>query len=126
MSQAAASTHGLLGYREWRERLAEALDHRFFTVDYLDDIIWSGKAWLFANANAALLMEIRIYPTGAKAGAVICAAGDMREIINALKPAAEAHAKANGCICALVESREAWGRLLDDYTPYKICLHKEL
>lgn len=126
MTALVGTTHGLLGYRQWRDELASALDQRFYTADYLDDIVWSGRAKLFVSENAALLIEIRIYPTGARAGAVICAAGDVKEVIELLKPEAEGYAKSNGCICALIESREAWERLLRDYTPYKICLHKEL
>lgn len=116
-----------LDYLEWRDRLAEALDDRFYDAGHLDALVSGAKARFFFNDRAAILAEIRTYPTGARSVDGICAAGDLEGVLELIS-SAEEWGREEGCVCAFINSREAWQRILEPrgYTPYKICLHKEL
>ena len=58
----------------------------------------------------------------------LIAAGDRNEIVDELAPQAEELGRANGCVAAVVESREGWKRALKGrgYYPYQLTLRKEL
>ena len=115
-------------YPQWREAFASALDDRYYPIDWLDREVSSGRALFKETENAAIVAKIEDYPSGARAIVGICAAGDATEIIGALIPQAEALGKKLGCSSAFIDSREAWGRLLDGkgYVAYKSCIRKEL
>ena len=99
-------------YHPWRERFAEALDPRFYRIDHLDDIINHNLARLFTCREAALIVELRRYPTGAFDGHVLIAAADPAAVVNVLRPQAERWLHDIGAMGAMVESRPGWARLL--------------
>jgi hypothetical protein len=115
-------------YASWRERFAEALDDRFYSLEWLDNQVRGGRAILWSDEDAAILAEVRFYPTGAKDIHGLVAAGDMEAIATRLIPRAEEWAKAAGCIGAVIESREGWTRVLKSagYLPYQTAVRKEL
>ena len=104
------------------------MDPRFYSIEYLDWLVMTGRAGIWFSDNAALVCEIKVYPTGARAVAVVIAAGDKNEIVNELRPAAEAWGKDNGCTFSMVESREGWGHALKThgYEAFQRALVKEL
>ncbi|MDB5699723.1 MAG: hypothetical protein JWN69_2527 [Alphaproteobacteria bacterium] len=115
-------------YLRFRAGFAQAMDPRFYTIQYLDHLYLAGRAKLFSSTNAAILAEIKIYPTDAKAVHGLYATGKIKEITETLIPAAEEWGRANGCEHAFIDSRDAWQRLLkpSGFDTYKVALIKEL
>ena len=120
----------------WAPRFAEALDPNLYTLDYLTALVGMMKAQVWFGADAAIVTEIRTYPTGARVIHGLVAAVDpgsapgagLREIVEVLVPRAEAWARSIGCILAIVESRPAWVRVLKQYgyEPHQQAVRKEL
>lgn len=116
------------GYCEFRDKFAEVIDARYFPMEWLDQRILDGRAHFFRSEHAALIVELRLYPGGAKDLHALIAAGDRDEIIGEIAPQAEAFGRENGCTAAVVESREGWKRALarSGYQPHQLSLRKEL
>jgi hypothetical protein len=102
------------------------MDERYHTLEWLDDQVLTGKAYFWRSDNAAIIAEIRTYPTGAKDIHGLIAAGELDEIVNVLIPQAEEWAREQGCIAAQIESRPGWARALKDYEPHQLIVRKEL
>ncbi len=115
-------------YVEWRDAFADVIDERYYTLDWLDMRLLNGEVRFWGSANAAIIAELRDYPTGAKDVHGLIAAGDVREIITDLIPKAEAWGRENGCVAALIESRHAWSRVLASYgySTHQVTVRKEL
>ena len=115
-------------YARFRPRLAEALDPRLHTIEHLDALLLSGRARIWIGAGAAIVTELRAYPTGATAIHGLVAAGDLGEIVGTLIPKAEAWARSIGCAMAIIESRPGWARALEaqGYAPHQLALRKAL
>lgn len=116
-----------LEYQPWRDEFAKALDPRLYPIEYLDARILEGSALIWANEHAAVITEIKTYPTGARAVHFLVVAGDKDEI-KKFGPPVEAWAKARGCIGALIESRPAWVREMKSagYAVHQVSLWKGL
>lgn len=114
-------------YQRWRDGFAEALDPRFYTIAYVDELIWTGAANFFSNEHAAAIAEIRIYPTKAMDVHGLVAAGDVNAIIELIAEI-EAWGKSLGCIGGVIESRPAWARIMKSkgYEPHQIAVRKDL
>ncbi|MEA3002177.1 MAG: hypothetical protein QOH81_965 [Sphingomonadales bacterium] len=114
-------------YRPWRGAFEKALDPRFCAIEHLDARISGDSARIFACAEAALIVELRHYPTGAYDGHVLIAAGDPKQVVATLRPRAEAWLRSIGALGALVESRPGWARLLKEhgYEPHQMTLRKD-
>ena len=114
-------------YGRWREGFAAALDHRFHGIDHVDRLVWYGRARLFANARAALLAEIKPYPTGACEVHVLVGTGDL-DALTALEPQLAAWGHKHGCLGVLIESREGWAKVMKKhgYETYQVSIRKEL
>lgn len=104
------------------------MDPRLFTIEHLDDLLFSGSAWIWFSGKSAVVVEIKTFPTGARAVAVLVAAGDRHEIANDLRPHIEAWGAEQGCQFAIVESRGGWVRALKSagYAPFQNSILKEL
>ncbi len=115
-------------YSLFRPAFAEVMDERYHTLEWLDKQVASGKFRCFCSDDAALVVEIRDYPTGAKDVHVLIAAGNAESIINELRCEAEQWGRDEGCIGAIVESRPGWARYLKpyDYEPHQLAVRKEL
>ena len=95
---------------------------------HLDRMILSGSAHLWTAPDAAIVAEIRTFPTGARALHGLVAAGTLETITGRLIPAAEAWARERGCLLSIVESRPGWARALKQhgYVPHQLAVMKEL
>ncbi len=114
-------------YLRYRDAFREALDPRLYPIEHLDGLMSSGAAELLATDRAAIIFEIRTYPSGARELHGLIAAGDLADIVERLIPEAEHRAKERGCIGAVIESRAGWARLLKSrgYRPHQIAVRKE-
>jgi hypothetical protein len=124
----SAATQDERNYERWRPRFAEAIDRRLYTIGHLDALIRSGRAQAWFGEEAAIVTELRRYPTGAAVIHGLVAAGDLGEIAGTLIPRAEAWGRAIGCVMAIVESRPGWARALKrhGYAPHQLAVRKEL
>lgn len=123
-------------YQRFRPLFAEALDRRLYTIAHLDRLVLSGHAQIWFGDDAAIVTEVRTYPTGARVihGLVAAAAPDappgraVAEIVEILIPRAEAWGREIGCILAIIESRPGWARALKPhgYEPHQQAVRKEL
>lgn len=116
------------GYIRFRPSFAEALDSRLFTIEHLDDLLLSGRARFFCTEAAAIVAEIKTFPSGAKAVAGLIAAGWLEDIQTALIPQAEEWGRSLGCQFGMIDSRPGWARRMKrhGYETHQVSLIKEL
>lgn len=114
------------GYLTFRPAFFEVMDQRYHTLDWLDRQLLERKVHFWRSDNAAIIAEIRHYPTGAKDIHGLIAAGELSEIVEILIPAAEEWGREQGCIAAQIESRPGWARALKDYAVHQVIVRKEL
>lgn len=112
-------------YLKYRDEIESLLDPRLYTIKWLDEQIWLGAYQLFTNENAAIVTEVKGYPTGASEIHGIVAAGDLPAILELIKQA-EKWGREQGCILASISSREGWTRVLKDYRVHQVYIVKEL
>jgi hypothetical protein len=117
----------LTAYPDWRDQFADALDTRTHTIEWLDGEVAAGRVRLFACRDAAVLAELRRYPTGATDLHFLLGVGLMEAMRDVLRPRAEAWAQSMGALGSVVESRSGWERALRScgYEPFQTCLRKE-
>lgn len=115
-------------FRLWRDAFAGVMDPRFYTIESTEVLLLNGVFKLLHTDSAAVIVEVRTYPTGAKEVHGLIAAGDMADIVSVLIPQALEWGKAQGCIIGSIESREGWGRALKPYgwREHQIRLVKEI
>lgn len=100
-------------YAPFREEFT-ALCPEKYPPAYIDAQVLSCAWQCWSDGKAAILAEIRTYPSGLKEVHGLAAAGDLESILG-LIPLAEAYGRHVGCTLASIESRDGWGRLLPDY-----------
>jgi hypothetical protein len=115
-------------YYDWRDEFAKVLDPALYTIEWLDEQVSKGAALFGACDDAAIIVEFREYPTGAKDIHGLIAAGNLDNIVGILIPQAETLARAHGCVGAVIESREGWSKVLAEsgYRPYQTAIRKAL
>lgn len=115
-------------YLVWRDQFAAACDPKRYPISYLDQRIIANSVRLFTCEDAALIVELRHYPTGAFDGHVLIAAGSPESVVSILRPQAEEWLQGIGALGAIVESRPAWVRHLKPhgYAMHQIALRKDL
>lgn len=116
------------GYLRFRDAFKEAVDERYWPMEWLDERLLTGRARFMRSANAAIVVELRHFPGGALDVHGLIAAGDKNEIVNELIPQAEEWGRQNGCLAGVVESREGWARALKPhgYSISQVTVRKEL
>lgn len=116
------------GYLKFRAGFEEATDPEEYPIEWLDHQVAVGTAWPIIGKKAAVVVEFKQYPGGARAVHGLVAAGDINEIANSLIPAAEEMGRRSGCKYGLIESREGWARVLKNhgYEVRQVTLRKEL
>ena len=102
-----------------------ALDPERYPPDYIDRKVSNGHWRCWGNEHAAILAEIKTFPSGVKEVHGVAAAGDLRTIIE-LIPRAESWGRKHGCTRAVIESRPGWDRALPTYELHQVCLRKDL
>lgn len=117
-----------LNYTRFREAFSEAMDERYYPIEWLDCRVLDGRAVFMHSGNAAIVIELRMYPGGAVDVHGLIAAGDKDEIVKELIPQAEAWGKERGCLAGVVESRPGWQRALKSsgYEISQVTVRKEL
>lgn len=115
-------------FLQWLPSFAEVMDRRYYSPDWLAGQVWSGRARFWCSENAALVAEIKIYPTGARDVHFLVAAGNLTELVETLRPKVEAWGTSMGCVAALVESRPGWVKALAQkgYRLHQAAVRKEL
>ena len=122
-------------YARFRPLFAEALDTRLYTIEHLDDLLYSGRAQIWFGEAAAIVTEVRTYPTGTTvihglvaATTPASAGAGLAEIVETLIPKAEAWGRSIGCVLAIIESRPGWARALRarGYAPHQAAVRKAL
>ena len=96
-----------------------------YPPEYLDAMVASGQWVCWSDGKAAILAEVKVYPSGLREVHGLGAVGDL-EAIQGLIPLAEAWGRANGCAIASIESRPAWAKLLTDYEVEQVRIVKGL
>jgi hypothetical protein len=116
------------GYLRFRDAFAAVMDARYYTPEWLDGELLSGAVTFMRTDAAAIIVELRNYPTGAIDVHGIVAAGDLADVVGVLIPRAEQWARELGCIGAVIESREGWSRALkaSGYNVHQVAVRKEL
>lgn len=115
-------------FMRWLPAFADVMDHRYYSPQWLAGEVWSGRARFFEGEGCALVAEIKIYPAGGRDVHFLVAAGDLDELIEALRLDVEAWGREMNCIASVVESREGWARALKPhgYEPHQLAVRKEL
>lgn len=101
----------------------------FFTIDDIAEMLESNQAQLWRFDNSVMVTEIVNYEkTKTKAIQIITAGGDLRELINKMRPTLEAWAKEQGCTHVVVEGRKGWVGALKNqgYSEISTTVVKEL
>jgi hypothetical protein len=101
-----------------------AIDPDRFPIEYIEGRVASGDWRVWSTDRAAIIAEIKIYPTGEKEVHGIAAAGELAEIV-ALIPHAEQWGRDEGCSRAVIESRPGWARL-PGYVLHQVSVRKDL
>ena len=116
-------------YERFRPLFAAAIDRRFHTIEHLDALVLTSRAQVWFGRDAAIVTELRTYPTGLRAIHGLVAAGDLQEIVGELIPRVEEWARDHAqCGVAMIESRVGWQKVLQPhgYAPFQTTLCKEL
>ncbi len=88
--------------------------------------IETSDAQLWTTPEAALVTEIRVWPTGLREAIGWLAGGDIDELLN-MRPAFEAWARSKRCKrVGILLGREGWSRKLDGYRTAGVQLMKDL
>lgn len=116
-----------MSYADWRGRFLEAVDETLHPAAFLDWLLESGQARFWENDTAAIVAEMREYPSGVLEVHGTVAAGELAGI-KALIPLAEQWGRSLGATRATIQSSPAWGRLMTDagYVPEQLIIVKEL
>ena len=115
-------------FARFRDGFSEAMDPRLCAITDLERLIASGQAHFMAAGDAAIVFEVKTWPSGARAVHGLVAAGNLDRIVGLLIPSAEAWGVAHGCTLAIIESRDGWGRALapSGYEPFQSSIAKDL
>ena len=83
---------------------------QLYTAEWLDSRLAEGSAFFFATDKAAMVVELKQYPTGAVVTKAVVAAGEIDRIIEELGPAVTEWGRANGATFEIIQSRDGWAR----------------
>jgi hypothetical protein len=109
--------------------LQAALDHAGNTHELTDVeiMVRDGDARFWAGRQAAMVTVIETAPRQRRL-LIWLAGGSLSELVEDLRPAAEAWARRRGCQCALIVGRPGWERALalQGYAPLARLIAKDL
>lgn len=115
-------------YRRFRKAFLRAVDTSLYPERHLDMLVHSGLGIFMCEDDAAIIFEVKVYPSGAKDVHGLVAAGNIETIVNRLIPRAEQWGRDHGCVGALIESRPGWARVLknEGYETFQVSVRKAL
>ena len=109
----------------WLEAALKSFPIETHRKEHVWHAIATGEAQLWTCETAAMVTEITVYPTGAKALNAWLAGGDMAGVVS-MQDAADAYAKAKGCTFRTITGRRGWLRALPGYSEAAAMMTKEL
>lgn len=114
-------------YHRHREEIADMLDQRCHTIEWLDTQLLSGDVLAFGNATSVIIITVKAYPAGATELHGLAAAGELDGILALIEEAEKWGARA-GITFACISSRPAWARVLKNkgYAVKRVELAKDL
>ena len=105
----------IAGYMRFRSLLENANDPELMPIQWLDTQVLEGRGWPIIGERSAMVVELQVFPGGARVVHVRAGAGDLRELIEVLAPRGEQWGRELGCRYAMIEGRAGWARALKDY-----------
>jgi hypothetical protein len=111
-------------YMFWRSDFV-ALDPERYPAEWFDAQVASGRWRCWGDDRAAILAEIKTYPSGFKEVHGVAAAGELSAILEFIERA-EVWGKVNGCTRAVIESRPGWVKALPGYELHQYSVRKDL
>lgn len=117
-----------MSWAKWRPHFIAIMDPRYYTESWLDGEVEAGRFTLMMAEDAAALVTVLTFPTGAKEAHGVAAVGNLKTVIGELIPRWEALSREQGCVTASIESRDGWQRALrsSGYEPYQTKIRKDL
>lgn len=114
-------------YLRWQGGFESLLDPRFYTLEWLNGEVESGRIRCWDKEGGAILATLKTYPTGAVEVHGMAAVGCLASIKN-LIPFAEQWGCQSGAIVASIASRAGWSRALIScgYAPHQTEIVKDL
>lgn len=114
-------------YLAFRDQFAALMDQRCYSLEWLDQRVWTGDAVVFGNDRAAIVVELREYPAGAVEVHGLVAAGELATVIELIETA-EQWGRQRGAVLASIASRPGWARALkrDGWQIHQVEIRKEL
>lgn len=120
-------TQAWVEYYRHRNEIADLLDPRCHSIDWLDGELAADNALAFGNETAVIVVTVKQYPAGATELHGLVAAGDLGGIL-ALIEQAEQWGQNAGLTFACIASRPGWARVLKPrgYSVNQVELRKDL
>jgi len=112
-------------YLRFRDGFVSILDERYYPAPWLDSEVYAGFVKLFCCDDAAILAELKVYPSELMEVHGVAATGCLASIKQLILQA-EQWGRDEGCATASISSREAWAKILPDYKVYQISIRKDL
>lgn len=97
-------------YERFRDEFI-ALDPDRYPADYIDAQVWTGAWRCWGNESAAIIAELKRYPSGLLEVHGVMAAGVLESIVE-LIPLAEQWGRECGCQFAEIVSLPGWQRVM--------------
>lgn len=115
-------------YLRFRDAFREMLDESFYPISWLDGEIAQGRVVLLCQEDSAILISVKVYPSGVKELVGEAATGKREMIISTLIPLAEQFGREIGCAFANISSRQGWDRVMREhgYSRHQTTIRKAL
>jgi hypothetical protein len=95
-------------YLRFRDAFHGILDTAYYPADWLDCEVATGRFKLFTGEHSAILVSVKVFPSGLKELQGEAGVGKLAELVGDLIPAALNWARSIGCQSAQISSREGW------------------
>lgn len=102
-------------YLRFRDQLTEANRLDLYPPGWLDSQVVGGRLVPIVGDASAMVVGVRVYPSGMRVGHIAAAAGDLEELRDKIGPRAAEWGRERGCQMALLEGRPGWSRALKDH-----------
>lgn len=124
----AATDDQLTAWAAFRSAFAAIIDERFYPLAWVDEQVAIGNFVLMSKGDSAILLSVKVYPSGLRELTGEAATGKRETIVSALIPQAEQFGRAIGCETACISSREGWARIMKShgYSLHQTSIRKAL